>query len=125
MDNRIELDHFLEKMEEAMPQQAALREPRAPARLQSKRDPQSGGMDPLQLYDELIALIELTQALLAEQPDGLTGAAQSGRDPRVLGLHLDRLRARRDFWAALASDCGETSSVSADCGVGSWQPKQR
>ena len=94
MDGRGELDRFLEKIEDAMPQQAELREAAAAASLQLERNPRGEGMDPLHLYDELIALVEFTQALLAEQPEGLSGATQSGRDPRVLGLHLDRLRAR-------------------------------
>jgi hypothetical protein len=119
-----ELDRFLEKIEDAMPQQAALREAAAAASLQLQRNPRSEGMGLLHLYDELIALVEFTQALVAEQPEGLSGATHSGGDPRVLGLNLDRLRARRDFWARLASHCSEINSTTAEPGAGAWQPRQ-
>jgi hypothetical protein len=46
---------------------------------------------------------------MTEQSQGLGGWSAAGEDPRLLGLQLDRLRARRRFWALLPTGkAGET-----------------
>ena len=99
MDEGIKLDHLVERMDEA---DDALR------RLQAQRKVNGGNQasaaDLLQLYDQLIDLLEFKQVLMTEQSQGLGGWSAAGEDPRLLGLQLDRLRARRRFWAALPAD---------------------
>jgi hypothetical protein len=54
--------------------------------------------DLLSLYDQLIELLEFKEVLLAEQSDVWDSSGAACEDPKSIGLQLDRLRARRQFW---------------------------
>ena len=99
MDEGIKLDHLVERMDEA---DDALR--RLGARRSVNEGNPASAADLLQLYDQLIELLEFKRVLMTEQPQGLGDSSAAGEDPRVLGLQLDRLRARRRFWASAPGD---------------------
>jgi hypothetical protein len=92
MDDRTELERLLHMVDEVMRQGICV----------PRHDLPEDGTDgePLQLYDELIELIECKRALLVEghgDPDD----RPSLEDARSLTGQLERLRAQRQFWAGL------------------------
>jgi hypothetical protein len=94
MDDRTELERLLHMVDEVMREGMRV-PPHAPPELGTDGEP-------LQLYDELIELIECERALLVEGQGHADEAGHPGlEDARSLTGQLERLRAQRQFWAGL------------------------
>lgn len=94
MDDRTELEGLLHLVDEVMRQGIQVH-PWAIAG-------QGTDSQPLELYDELIELIECERALLVEGEGDLDGQGQPRLEDAVsLTGQLERLRAQRQFWAGL------------------------
>ena len=95
MDDRTELERLLHMVDEVMRQGICVPQHVLPE--------EGTDGEPLQLYDELIELIECKRALLVEGHGG--DPDEHGRpsleDARSLTGQLERLRAQRQFWAGL------------------------
>ncbi|MBO0706621.1 MAG: hypothetical protein J2P39_14950 [Candidatus Dormibacteraeota bacterium] len=104
MDDSSTLDRLLQDIDaadEAMREQAAKGTPTTDAEAWAQPNGNGPVEDLLSLVDQLIELLELKEVLLAEQPDVWSSPRTAREDPRVLGLQLDRLRERRDFWEGM------------------------
>jgi hypothetical protein len=96
MDDRTELEHLLHMVDEVMRQGICVPQHVLPE--------EGTDGEPLQLYDELIELIECKRALLVEgEHDRDEGGHTDLEHARSLTGQLERLRAQRQFWAGLAA----------------------